>query len=143
MLSLTRAFEDPHLDDRNVQKLACHQTLLYPRDMNTWGPIPLPGGLELLDLFHVLHQNIVILDRLAGGVFHVAYRFNMISTHREDDTGKFPRGFVLPVVLSVNLRRSLVKTVRDGDHICTHSFETLGFPRREKLCANAQNRLFA
>jgi len=92
------------LDTRNIQKLARYQRLLHPRDVEARRPIPLPGGVELLDLLRVLHQNVVVLDRLEGGVFDVTHRFDVISPHSEDNTGKFARGFVLLVVIGIDLR---------------------------------------
>jgi len=77
--------------------------------MNTGGPIPLPGGVELLNFLRVLHQNVVEFERLGGGVLHVIHRFNVIGTHCEDDTGEFARGFVLFIVLGVEL--SLAQTM--------------------------------
>ena len=88
----------------NIQKLTRYQTLLYPRDMDAGRPVPPPDGVELLDLLRILYQNVVVIGYLGGGVLHVAHCFSVISTHREDDAGKFARGFVLPVVLGVELQ---------------------------------------
>jgi hypothetical protein len=92
----------PALFARNVQKLTRYQTFLNPRDMNAGGEIPF-ASVELLNLLYILHENEVILARLALGVFYITHSFNVVGTHREHDARKFPRGFVLLVVLGVEL----------------------------------------
>jgi len=71
----------------NVQELTRHQTLLYPRDVKTGRPIPLPGGVELLDLLQILYKDVVVLGSLKGGVVHVTHRFDVIGAHSQDNAG--------------------------------------------------------
>jgi hypothetical protein len=62
-------------------------------------------------------------------VLHVKYRLNVISTHREDDTGKFARGFILSVVLGIELRAVISKTMGNvGYQIALTRLRPLGFP---------------